>query len=150
MDRSTMSVFSLSSWMFAAATFFVGIIVKYLFNIVSSPTLEIEKYIVLDDKNNPFIRVKNKSKKIDAYDLHFFIRYYERNIRKHTKIIEDGILKRGKDDEYSIIPKDQKGDDISFGFSDTNNHVEVIIIYRNKFNKLSEQEVRLCYPFKSK
>ena len=145
MNGCAMQVFSLGSWAFAIATFLLGVMVKFLFNVLSSPKLEIEKYVVLDKRSKPLIRVKNSNKIIMACDLRFFISYYKSGKRIHTKIIQDGILKRGEDKTYSIIPQDKEGEAISFDITDSKNHVDIVLIYRNKFNTMSVKTQQVIY-----
>lgn len=140
-----MNVFSFDSWLFAILTFFTGVIVKYLFNVFSSPKLEVERYVVLDKNAKPWIRVRNLDKFIKACDLHFFISYYQNGKRVHTKIIKDGILNRGKDELYSIVPLDKDGNAILYDITNTENYVEVTLIYRNKYNTMSVIEQKVVY-----
>ncbi len=140
-----MDLLSPESWLFAILTFSLGVIVKYLFNVFSSSKLEVEKYIVLDKNTKPWIRVRNLSRFIKACDLRLFISYYKNEDRVHTKIIKDGILKGGEEEMYPITPQDRNGNDISYDITNSHNHIEVILIYRNKFNTMSVKEQKVVY-----
>ena len=140
-----MELFSLNSWLFAVLSFSLGVIAKYLFNVFSSPKLEIEKYVVLDKETKPWIRVRNPSKYIKACDLRLFISYYQKDRRVNTKIIKDGILNVRKDELYSIRPQDKDGNDLSYDITNTENHLEVTLIYRNRFNTMSVKEQKVIY-----
>ena len=140
-----MELLSLNSWLFAVLSFSLGVIVKYLFNVFSSPKLEIEKYVVLDKDTKPWIRVRNLSKYIKACDLRLFISYYQKGKRVHTKIIKDGVLNGRKNELYSITPQDKDGNAISYDITNTENYVEVTLIYRNKFNTMSVKEQKVVY-----
>ena len=75
MEYSEMQAFSLGSWLFATLTFVIGVFVKYTFNILSTPKLEVEEYVVLDKDSKAWIRVKNRSKWIKAYGLPYNKKY---------------------------------------------------------------------------
>lgn len=134
-------VMDTSAWLVSGITFLLGILVKYLFNKITTPRLEIDKHIALDNNQKQFVRVRNRSRRrwLNAYDIQLFIRYYEGGKRYHTKMVEDGLLKRDSDDMYSIILKGPKGEEISFDFSNTDNRVEVVLLYRNRFGTLSHR-----------
>lgn len=140
-----MELHSLNSWLFAILTFSLGVIAKYLFNVFSSPKLEVEEYVVLDKYAKPWIRVRNLSGCIKACDLRLFISYYQKGKRVHTKIIKDGVLNGRKNELYSITPQDKDGNAISYDITNTENYVEVTLIYRNKFNTMSIKEQKVVY-----
>ena len=140
-----MQAFSLGSWLFATLTFVIGVFVKYTFNILSTPKLEVEEYVVLDKDSKAWIRVKNRSKWIKAYDLRFFIAFYQNGERIHTKIINDGVMKNGQEDTYSITPKNEKKEVIPFDITISNNYVEVTLLFKNKFNTFSVIEKKVVY-----
>ena len=145
MEYSEMQAFSLGSWLFATLTFVIGVFVKYTFNILSTPKLEVEEYVVLDKDSKAWIRVKNRSKWIKAYDLRFFIAFYQNGERIHTKIINDGVMKNGQEDTYSITPKNEKKEVIPFDITISNNYVEVTLLFKNKFNTFSVIEKKVVY-----
>lgn len=140
-----MGIFSPNTWPFAILTFFLGALVKYLFNVFSSPKLDVEKYVVLDKNTKPWIRVRNLSRFIKACDLRLFLSYYQNGERVHTKIIKEGILKGKKDELYPVTPQDRKGNDISYDITNSHNYIEVTLIYRNKYNTMSVKEQKVVY-----
>lgn len=140
-----METITCNSWLFAVLTFLLGVIVKYLFNVFSSPKLKVDKYVVLDKDAKPWIRVKNQSICVKAYDLRFFIVYYQNGKRIHTKIIKEGVLRGKVDETYPITPQDKDGNDISYDITDSKNYAEITLIYRNKYNTMSVKEQRVIY-----
>lgn len=145
MEYSEMQAFSLGSWLFATVTFVIGVLVKFFFNILSTPKLEVEGYVVLDKDSKAWVRVKNRSKWIKAYDLRFFIAFYQNGERIHTKIINDGVMKNRQEDTYSITPKNEKKEVIPFDITTPNNYVEVTLLFKNKFNTFSVIEKKVVY-----
>ena len=66
----------------AVVSFFIGVVAKYIFNIVVTPKIKIFRDIVLDTKTKePYIKVSNVSRFgwNKAYDLHFYLTYYHKN-----------------------------------------------------------------------
>lgn len=140
-----MQLFSIGAWLFAGLSFAVGVLVKYTFSKLLTPKLEIEKYVVLDKFSRPWIRVVNKSKRIKAYDLRLFIALYQNEQRIHTKVIKDGVLKNDFEEKYSLTIKKEKNEKTPYDVTAPGNHVEVTLIYKNRYNTFSIEEKTVVY-----